>query len=587
MVAKSPNKGMVRTTRTPMAKLAPQVMQMRARGMTVKQIAEKLKRSERYIYEVIRFANSDGDAVVLEIPDPKKREDLEPEVAETLEFTADGFEKFFNRYSGRKLQPVHKKWVRDVLSHHRILINCPPRHAKSTIFSVWLPIWLICIDRNVQILICSQTDTMAKKFTNEIAFNLGYNAQLIKEFGRFRPELGDWPWRPNSGELMVEGRTRDTKSGDLTIQVRGSGQQILGMEANWVIADDVVSRQNTRSDEMRNSLSDWFHGDALSRLEPGGRAIVIGQRLHLYDLYGELSLEKLPGTLNDEGEAIPRWTHINYPAVLDWDKQLVLWPEKWTWLEIMEKYADLGQTKFEAMYQQNPLMEGEALARRTWVYGTDEHPGCVDHERRVGEIQTEGFSRRVRVCSLDPSPTRYAGFIVADIDWNPDNNFNCTILELRRERMQVRDMISHIERAIDQYAPQYFIFERNAAQRWLLQDQTMQGLRRRIQVLAHDTGRNKGDPQLGVESLSVDFEFGRIRFPYGDPESRQMSDLLITEALHYPQGQTDDLLMALWFIKFNWSKLIPRFAAATQTNSASWRVPPRLKNGFAWRKKNE
>ena len=42
---------------------------------------------------------------------------------------------------------------------------------------------------------------------------------------------------------MVESRTRESESGDLTIQVRGSGQQILGMEANWVIIDDAVSRE--------------------------------------------------------------------------------------------------------------------------------------------------------------------------------------------------------------------------------------------------------------------------------------------------------------------------------------------------------
>lgn len=544
---------------------------MRAQGIPVSEIARSLGYSERHIYNVMRHSKVDGTAAVIEVPDPIKHSDLKPEVAECLEFSPEGFEKFFNRYSGRILQPIHKKWVEDALSHHRILINCPPRHAKSTIFSCWFPIWLIAMDRDVQILICSQTEVLAKKFTNEISHNLAYNTKMISELGRFRPELADWPWRPNDGELMVEGRQREIKSGDLTIQVRGARQQILGMEANWVIADDVVSRPNTRSEVERESLSEWFHGDALSRLEPGGRALAIGQRLHLYDLYGELSQEKVPGS--DQA----RWTHINYPAVLDWDGKEVLWPTKWSWAEIMEKYADLGASKFEAMYQQNPLPEGEALARRAWIYGSDENPGCLDMARLSGQFPSK-LQRPVRVISLDPSPTRYAGLIVADIDWNPQV-FDVHVIEIVREKMQVRDMLRHVERCIDMYQPQYFIFERNAAQRWLLQDPSMERLRRRIQVLAHDTGRNKGDPVLGIESLSVDFEFGRVHLPYGDPEAKAMSELLIQEALSYPQGLTDDLLMALWFIKFNYSKLVPRALFASGNSSRGFGLPPRLQTG--------
>jgi hypothetical protein len=154
--------------------------------------------------------------------------------------------------------------------------------------------------------------------------------------------------------------------------------------------------------------------------------------------------------------------------------------------------------------------------------------------------------------------------------------------------MQVRDMLSHIERCVDWYSPQYFVFERNAAQRWLLQDPTMEQLRRRVQVIPHDTGRNKGDPTLGIESLSVDFEFGRIRLPYGDAESRKMSELLIQEALTYPQGETDDLLMALWFIKFNYSRLVPRVTVLPETNRwGGWRVPPRLRDGWSWMRPKE
>jgi hypothetical protein len=146
-------------------------------------------------------------------------------------------------------------------------------------------------------------------------------------------------------------------------------------------------------------------------------------------------------------------------------------------------------------------------------------------------------------------------------------------------------MLSHVDRIINWYSIDYFIFEQVAAQRWFLQQPEFESFRRKTQVLAHNTGRNKGDPTLGVGSLAMDFEFGNIRLPYGDPEAKQMSELLIDEAMSYPEGETDDLLMALWFIKFNFARLVPRNYPSSGQQGGN--VPPRLANGWAWMQKEQ
>ena len=249
----------------------------------------------------------------------------------------------------------------------------------------------------------------------------------------------------------------------------------------------------------------------------------------------------------------------------------------------MEVFADTGTDIFEAMYQQNPLPDGDRLASRAWIYGDDTHPGCLDITRGVAE-PSGNVSNPVRVFSIDPSPTRYAGLIVADLDFNR-NAFECEILEIRREKMQVRDMINHIERVVDWYQPQYFVFEQNAAQRWFLQDPIMDKLRKRLRIVPHTTSRNKGDPVLGIESLSTDFEFGRIRLPHGDAEAKAMSEYLIEEILTYPQGKTDDLLMALWFLKFNFTRLVPHTrAVGGPANGPGYNIPARLNDGWWWTK---
>src|SRR5678816_4537777 len=95
-------RGHVRSaTKVPKAKLAPQARAMRDMGMTVKQIAERLERSERYVYQLLRVANTQGTTSYVEVPDPKEKFQLSDECQEMVEFTEDGFEKFFNKYSGR------------------------------------------------------------------------------------------------------------------------------------------------------------------------------------------------------------------------------------------------------------------------------------------------------------------------------------------------------------------------------------------------------------------------------------------------------------------------------------------------------
>jgi hypothetical protein len=145
-------------------------------------------------------------------------ETLPSEVKACLEFTAPGFKLFYERYSGLPLPNHCYVWIKEALGKDRVLINCPPRHAKSKIFSVWFPIWLISRDRDIQIIICSQTVDLAYKFTREMAYHFENNAKLISELGRFLPTTEGSPWRPARGELLVEGRRREVLPGDMTVQ---------------------------------------------------------------------------------------------------------------------------------------------------------------------------------------------------------------------------------------------------------------------------------------------------------------------------------------------------------------------------------
>jgi hypothetical protein len=452
--------------------------------------------------------------------------------------------------------------VASALEHKNLLLNVPPRHAKSTIMSVWFPIWLVAKNRNEQIVIISKTDALAKKFAREIAAAFENNTELKREFGPFVPSEKGWLWQPLSGQMLVAGRSRETKSGDLTIQIRGSQQQILGMEASWAIVDDATDLRIAQSETQRNSEREWIQGEVFSRLQMSGHAVVIGQRVHPRDIYGYLSeMTKRKGG---------RVFHIEkHPAITDIEAKTVLWdcvqnggqhtnyPDCCRSFEALDDIYDrLGQRLFSTMFQQQPMPEGSAFVQQEWI------DGCLDRDRPAGfSYQPENgneFLPMVRVLSVDPSPTRYAALVVADVLYMPrSDQFNCVILDIKRDRMGLRETVNAIEELAG-YNPEYLIFEQNSFARWLKEDPVFQSLHGRFRVIGHDTGRNKLDPEFGVHSLSADFELGRIRLPYGDADGRHASELLIQEALQFPYGDTDDVLMALWFMKARAKGLIPR-----------------------------
>jgi hypothetical protein len=177
----------------------------------------------------------------------------------------------------------------------------------------------------------------------------------------------------------------------------------------------------------------------------------------------------------------------------------------------------------------------------------------------------------LRVVSLDPTQTRYAGIHAADVSMKDTTYFNCTVLELVKRKLDVRGTIAELDRLCSIYRPDWLIFEINIA-RHLTENPEFLELKSRhgVKVKEHQTQRNKSDPQLGIQSLAIDFELGRIRLPYSDVESRSQTLALKAEATQYPHARTDDLLHALWFIKWNYRSLYFQPAVTTEINGG-WR----------------
>lgn len=506
-------------------------------------------------------------------------EQLPPDVQAMCQWTIEAFEQFFLAFSPHDYFPKHaRSWVEAFLRERNLLLNVPPGHAKSEFFMIWVPTWLICRDRNVQILMVSNSAEDAATWALEVSGQLEHNEDLIKAFGRFAPETtGDQRWQPAKGVFSVMGRTRKLKGAQFTMESRGMTGRVLGRRADFVIVDDPTKQEEAESETERKRALKHLQQQVFTRAEPqgewkGGRIAVIGQRVHLLDMYG--ALERQEWERGDrKGQRV--WHCEKFPAVLDWDKKKVLWPERFPWDEIEQAYARVGgHAAFETMYQQNPVPEGDGLVTEEWI------ENCRDRNRPAfkGHREDGGTLPVVRVLSIDPSPKKFNGIVVGDLFWDRDR-FTFAITEVHRVQAKMRSVQAIADEILDRARPDYFIFEESGFLHWVKDDPWFMAIKNRVRFLLHHTGVNKNSMEYGVQSLAGDFEFGNLSFPYGDDVGRRMTDMLTAEALVYPHGDTTDLLMALWFVKFNYKKLAPIRALPTKLGN---RAGPA--GGWSWLK---
>lgn len=555
------------SSRVPTAIWVPHISKALERGYSVAEVAKALSLTERRIRDIRKVAESKVDSQTHLAPVTD-----DAELAPLLEWSTDAFAAFFERYSGREFQPHFRPWVQAFIEERNLILNVPPRHAKSTIFSVWVPIWLICRDKNVQIILVSKTSALSRQWARAVADQFTLNTDLIRDFGPFAPGREDEniPWRPGSGELMVVGRTRQTKGAQLTIQSRGSMQQILGMEADFVIIDDPTDPAVARSESQREAEMYWLQEQVLSRLQKGGRAVVIGQRVGFLDLYGRLA-----EGIYERGELTGKqvWHVEKYPAIKNWESKEVLWEKEWPYEELMVVYARVGgRNAFETMYQQNPKPDGGGLGDPAWL------AGCRVNRMAWAEPDVDREAS-VRVLSVDPSPSQFHGIVLGDLVWDK-TKFEFHVMACYRVKAGgLRDLMDDVMRIVTAHSPDYFIFEESGFGRWLYDDPLFKSLDQMTRVIRHKTtGVSKNHAEFGIQSLAADFEFKNISFPAGDEDGRRMYDAILSEVEAYPEGLSD-ILMALWFVKYNWKRMRPRGirTMAFQGMNDTWSMIDRAK----------
>ena len=355
------------------------------------------------------------------------------------------------------------------------------------------------------------------------------------------------------------------------------------------VTDDALEERVL--DEVHSGLSDEQIAEIRDDLER-----------ELVDRYGEKYGEIIVPGLPSE-KVKPVYRYIKFPAhdqerctapqSLKNDDHLacVLDAQRFSYRHLLKVEAS-NPKKFKLTYQQEDEATEENLVQEIWLTGGRDkdgfiYPGCYNYERSLLQFPATLDDRRPNlfsVATVDPSAVNWWSIQWWIWDSDDDKDYLMDILRARltsgafldwnsRERTHRGIMHDWQVRSMEMGLPiGVWIVEQNAAQRYLFQYKWVHEWMREMKVTAigHETGVNKSDLELGIQTLGPRYRLGLVDLPYRqtDLKTRVKVNEFKKELVEWPDAVTDDMVSGHWFLQFNRYKL-PRSLslgkAASQT----------------------
>ena len=410
-----------------------------------------------------------------------------------------------------------------------IIIEAPRNHAKSTEFTVSYPLWRIGKNRNHRIVIVCNTQSQSTSFLREITQELERNEKYKEVFGNLVPTM---PEKWTQHEIIIDRTATHLK--DPTISATSMGGTVLSKRADEIICDDILSQDNTKTADQREKVRQWFFEVLLPVLEPGGRLIVVGTAWNSEDLYQQL--------LGDDSFQVRKV----YDAIVDEETQTTLWPERWPYEELMRLKKSMGTQSFNKAYRNIAVSAEDAVFKVEWLNRARERGKNRKLIRSLDYAKWDlGKMMVTNGIDLAISQRDTADYTAMMVLGRTRDGMKIPLWAIR-ERLTPAEVRQYIIEIQNSFSPSIQMVETNGYQEALRRDIADET---DIPIRGYQTGGEKYDADIGINSLAVEFENDKWILPYDreDDYTRRLMDILIDGLLSFPNGHTEDLVMATWF----------------------------------------
>jgi hypothetical protein len=222
---------------------------------------------------------------------------------------------------------------------HRLIVNLPPGHLKTSLASTCLTAWLLAHDPSLKVIIVAHAEHLSKAIAR--------NIRSILQASWFKEVFGS---QIKKGHAEVTDFGTTAGGGVFVTSFRGG---FTGRRADVIIVDDPHDIMDGL--EEIESTIECFNTVLLSRLNDrkNGRVLVVAHRVHEHDLSAHLLQKK-------------KWKHVLLPLVATRDQTYqtssgnwlrrkgdLLRPDAFGSDDIDELRESSFSPNFEMLYQQD------------------------------------------------------------------------------------------------------------------------------------------------------------------------------------------------------------------------------------------
>jgi len=237
------------------------------------------------------------------------------------------------------------EWAQTLQDNSHVALLSARLHGKSTVMYAYVMWKLLYSERDLEVLYISYNGEMA-----------GYHTQNIKRLIRCNPFFDELVDLKGAAEHVLAYCWQEDarfKRGIKRIEPAGIKAFKRGRHPDLVICDDILADPQTEMSigDIRR-INRLFFQDVMSLPKEEGELMVVGTAQHSEDLFFKL---------RDLG----RFSWGAFPAIEDFGKKEVLWPERFTFERLIEKRdKEIGEKAFMKEYMCSPVSSEEAFFRR-------------------------------------------------------------------------------------------------------------------------------------------------------------------------------------------------------------------------------
>lgn len=431
----------------------------------------------------------------------------------------------------------------------RLIINLPPRLGKSNLSTVAFPAWLWAKNPSLKILSASCTRNLAlahSEASRELIKSQWYQSYWKLELSKSSDAKSNFQNTQKGKRLSVSAKSTN-----------------IGFGGDILIIDDPNEPNAGKSRAAIEDVLFWYSKRFVTRLNPGGKILLIQQRIHEEDLTGFI--------LSKEKES---WIHLRLPALYepfnhtttipldkyDLESKKVIktiWedPRKEENEPIVPHFDEkfikgmksyLGSYDFAGQFQQNPAPAEGGILKKKWfkVYTKEHYPEFVDVIQSWDTAISDSPNAAYSACTtwgLFLDRYNHLNFLLLGL-WRGKVGFPELRERAKRLFQNYRDTKTEPPKNPAPYSVSRCLIEAKATGDPLIRDLKLAG----INAIGFTP---KGDKTSRVQLVAPLIESGVVHLPsyrIDDPSGlAEYAEIFLREMISFPNASSRDLVDTL------------------------------------------